>query len=227
MKKRTKPGRTDDVVKNIITVLRNATKGMVEPACMTIVKEYGRNPFLILVSCILSLRTKDTVSLPASRRLFALCKTPLQLLAISQQKIAQTIFPVGFYKRKAQQLHKLCKQLINNFGGKVPSTEKELMSLVGVGLKTTNLVLGEGFDIPAICVDVHVHRISNRLGLIATKTPEETEKELKKILPKNIWIEYNRLLVMWGQNICTPTSPWCSKCPLFDVCEKINVLKSR
>lgn len=211
----------------IVRILRYATKGMVEPASTSIIKEYGKDPFLILVSCLLSLRTKDSVSLSASRRLFRLAKTPEEILQLSIKKIEQAIYPVGFYRRKAKNLHQMSLQMRDQFGGKVPDTEEDLLSLPGVGPKTANLVLGEAFGVPAICVDTHVHTISNRLGLVNTKRPEETERVLKQILPKNYWIVFNRLLVMWGQNICVPVSPFCSRCAISDLCPRIGVTKHR
>jgi len=211
----------------IINILRVTTKDMVAPAATTIVKQYGRDPFLVLISCILSLRTKDTVSLPASQRLFKLAKTPQTLLTIPLHTIEKVIYPCGFYRQKAKQIIQICRDLLSNFDGIVPSTEQELLTLKGVGRKTANLVLGEGFGIPAICVDTHVHRISNRLGLVKTKTPEETERALQKLLPKKYWVEYNTLLVIWGQNVCVPISPFCSECPIFDLCERVGVKRSR
>ncbi len=218
--------QTERAIK-IIKVLRIATKGMVEPAATTIVKLYGRDPYLVLISCILSLRTKDTVSLPASKRLFAVAKTPQAMLEVPVKEIEKLIYPCGFYRQKSQQILFISHALLEHFDGKVPSNEAELLTLKGVGRKTANLVLGTGFGIPAICVDTHVHRISNRLGLIKTKTPEETERALQKILPKKYWVEYNTLLVVWGQNICVPISPFCSKCPIFDLCERVGVKRSR
>lgn len=200
---------------------------MIEPAASQIVAKYGKNPFLVLISCILSLRTKDTVSLPASLRLFDHAKTPHEILNLSNIQIEKLIYPVGFYRRKAQSIHAVCKELIDRFDGNVPSAFDDLISLPGVGSKTANLVLGYGFGIPAICVDTHVHRISNRLGLVRSNTPEETERQLKELLPKEHWIEYNRLMVMWGQNICVPISPFCSKCDLIDYCPRVGVTKSR
>lgn len=211
----------------IVELLRVATKGMVKPAAVSIVAQYGQDPFLILVSCILSLRTRDTVSLPASQRLFTHALTPRELLNLPLSTLEKIIYPVGFYRQKAKQLKDISLTLIEKFNGIVPSTHAELLTLKGVGPKTANLVLAEGFNIPAICVDTHVHRISNRLGLVKTKTPEETEIELKKILPQEYWREYNRLLVMWGQNVCVPISPFCSTCPLYDLCERRGVTKSR
>ncbi|MFI5333395.1 MAG: endonuclease III domain-containing protein [Candidatus Babeliales bacterium] len=200
---------------------------MIEPAASSIVKQYGQDPFLVLVSCLLSLRTKDTVSLPASIRLFEHARTPEQLRDLPLSHIEKLIYPTGFYKRKAQGLKYVSDQLITRFHGKVPNTFDDLISIKGIGPKTANLVLAEGFGIPAICVDTHVHRISNRLGLVSTKTPEETERALKELLPQEYWAEYNTLIVTWGQNICVPISPFCSKCPLFDVCPKIGVTKRR
>lgn len=200
---------------------------MIEPAATSIVKQYGKNPFLVLISCILSLRTKDSVSLPASIRLFEHAQTPKDILALPASTIEQLIYPVGFYRQKTKQIHALCTMLLKQFDGIVPNTEAELLSLPGVGRKTTNLVLSVGFGIPAICVDTHVHRISNRLGIINTSTPEETETALKELLPRTYWSEYNSLMVMWGQNICVPISPFCSKCPLFGVCERRGVKSYR
>lgn len=211
----------------IIKILRTATKGMVEPAATTITKQYGRNPFLVLVSCILSLRTRDTVSLPASQRLFEHAQTPKTLLLLSPATIQKLIYPTGFYRQKTKQILMICAILLKKYHGKVPNTHEELIALPGVGPKTANLVLAEGFGIPAICVDTHVHRISNRLGLVKTKTVMQTEEQLKLILPKKYWSEYNKLMVMWGQNICVPISPKCSICPLLPLCPQIGVTRHR
>jgi endonuclease-3 len=212
---------------SIIEILRSATKGMVQPAATSITKQYGRNPFLILVSCILSLRTRDTVSLPASQRLFEHANTPQALLLLSPETIEKLIYPTGFYRQKTKELHKICTILLEKYAGKVPNNHEELIELPGVGPKTANLVLSEGFNIPAICVDTHVHRISNRLGLVKSKTPGQTEEQLKALLPKKYWSEYNKLMVMWGQNICVPISPKCSICPLLPLCPQIGVTKHR
>lgn len=211
----------------IIQVLRKATHGMEQPASVNIVNQYGQDPYLVLISCLLSLRTKDTVSFPASQRLFEYAQTPEQMLKLPIKTIEKLIYPTGFYHRKAILLHEVSKDLLERFKGKVPKTEQELLSIKGVGRKTANLVLGVAFDIPAICVDTHVHRISNRLGLVKTKTTDETEVELKKILPPEYWTEYNHLLVIWGQNICVPISPKCSQCALFQLCPRIGVTKHR
>lgn len=200
---------------------------MVQPASVSIVAEFGKDPFLILVSCLLSLRTKDSVSLSASKRLFKCAKTPQQMLKLSVWQIEKLIYPTGFYHRKARLLHAVSSDLLARFDGKVPAHLDDLLSIKGVGRKTANLVLGMAFDIPSICVDTHVHRVSNRLGLVKTKTTQETELALKKIIPRQYWIEFNHLLVMWGQNICVPLSPFCSRCALFDVCPRVGVTRSR
>lgn len=214
-------------VELIIKILRHATRGMVEPASATIVKTYGRDPYLMLISCLLSLRTKDSVSLPASLRLFEYAKTPDAMLSVPLQTIQKVIYPVGFYKNKAKVIQVVSAELIKRFGGRVPETMDELLTLPGVGPKTANLVIAEGFGRPAICVDTHVHRISNRLGLVNTKTPEETEAALKKILPEEYWREYNALMVMWGQNVCVPISPKCSTCAIVAWCPQQGVGKKR
>ncbi|MBS1987230.1 endonuclease III [Candidatus Dependentiae bacterium] len=212
----------------IIHVLREATRQMVEPASATIVARYGRDPFLILIACLLSLRAKDTASLPASMLLFEHARTPAAMKALPLERIEKLIYSVGYYRRKAITIHAVCDALLRQFDGVVPNAEAELLSLPGVGRKTANLVLGEAFGVPALCVDIHVHRISNRLGLVSTKTPAETELVLQKILPKEYWIEYNSLLVMWGQNICVPLSPRCSQCPLAQtLCPRVSVTRSR
>jgi len=211
----------------IIEILRYATKNMIEPAATTIVKQYGRNPFLVLVSCILSLRTKDAVSLAASKRLFEHAQTPQQLLLLSFHGIEQLIYPVGFYRQKTKNIQKISQILIDKYNDEAPGNQQDLMNLPGVGPKTTALVLSQGFGIPAICVDTHVHRVSNRLGLVQTKTVFETEQQLKELLPKKYWSEYNSLIVMWGQNICVPISPKCSICPLLPLCPQIGVTRHR
>ncbi|MCX5922547.1 MAG: endonuclease III [Candidatus Dependentiae bacterium] len=214
-------------IMKIIHILRQSTQAYVQPASITLVKQYGRDPFLVLASCLLSLRTKDTVSLPASQRLFEYAKTPQEMLKVPLAILEKVIYPVGFYRQKARTLHHISAELLARFNGQVPETFQELISLKGVGPKTANLVLAEGFNIPAICVDTHVHRISNRLGIVKTSTPEETERELKKILPQEYWREWSSLMVMWGQNICMPVSPFCSKCPIVDLCPKVGVKKRR
>jgi endonuclease III len=217
----------EERARSIILILQSATKGMIEPASTTIIKQYGRDPFLVLISCILSLRTKDAVSLAASQRLFEYGKTPAQLLSMPIKKIETCIYPTGFYRQKTKQIHAICALLLTKYQGIVPNTEEELLALPGVGPKTTALVLSEGFGIPAICVDTHVHRVSNRLGLVKSKTVAETEQQLFLLLPKKYWSEYNSLMVMWGQNICVPISPKCSICPLLPLCPQVGVTRHR
>lgn len=214
-------------VPEVIERLRKATEGMCEPMSFSVVQKYGRDPFLVLVSCLLSSRTKDTVTLPASMRLFALAATPQKILMLSVYEIERAIYPVGFYRQKAGQIKKLCFLLVSDYQGIVPADFNVLITLPGVGPKTANLVLGVGFGIPAICVDVHVHRICNRLGLVSTQTPQQTEKALRDLVPLNYWIELNRLLVMWGQNTCVPISPYCSRCVISDLCVRKGVTTSR
>jgi len=202
----------------IINRMRTETKSMVQPAAVTLIQEYGKDPFLVLIACLLSLRTKDTVSLPAACRLFSYAKTPQELCAMPVEQIQELIYPVAFYRRRAHNIQEVCADLIERFDGIVPSNRDALMSLPGVGLKTANLVLSMGFDIPALCVDTHVHRISNRFGLVQTKTPEETEQALQKVIPKELWIEYCALLVMWGQNVCKARGQKCKKYSLLEFC---------
>ncbi len=167
----------------------------------TISDEYHHDPFLILISCLLSLRTRDTITLPVSRALFARARTPEQLVKLPRKELEKIIHSTGFYRRKAEVLHDVSAAIIKQFHGKVPHTEQELLSLPGVGRKTMNLVLGQAFGVPAICVDTHVHRLVNQLGLVHTKTPEQTETALKKVVPQKYWIELNKLLVTYGQQV--------------------------
>jgi endonuclease-3 len=200
---------------------------MGKPMVFFISDQFGHDPFLVLISCLLSLRTKDQVTLPASLRLFERARTPAKILTISLAELEKIVYPVGFYRKKARLLHAVCQNLLDRFDGAVPSTIEELLSIKGVGRKTANLVLGEGFGIPAICVDTHVHRVANRLGLVNTKTVDQTEQALKEIIPEKDWININRWLVVWGQQICVPISPFCSRCPLAGVCKKRGVVKNR
>ena len=211
----------------IIKILKNATKGMPDLASTEIVKQYGRDPFLVLIGCLLSLRAKDTASLPASLDLFKKAKTPQALVQLPLRQIEQIIYSVGYYRNKAKQIKAVSQDLLDRFGGKVPDTYEELISIKGVGPKTANLVLGEGFGKEALYVDIHVHRISNRLGLVKTNKPEETQIELEKIIPKRYWNEYSRLLVTWGQNVCVPISPFCSQCAIYTECKRVGVKRHR
>ena len=186
-----------------------------------------RDPFKVLISCILSLRTKDEVTKQASKRLFEKASTPEEMLKMSEEEIATLIFPVGFYNVKAKNIRDICKVLVEKYKGKVPDSMDDLLSLKGVGRKTANLVLIEGYDKPGICVDTHVHRICNRLGWVKTRYPDETEKRLREILPQKYWKNINRWFVAFGKTICRPISPLCSKCPVEDMCPKIGVIRSR
>jgi endonuclease-3 len=196
-------------------------------ALMAISAETGRDPFRILIGCLLSLRTKDETTGPASARLFALAHTPAGILALPRPEIERAIYPVGFYRTKARVLHRVCGDLIERFDGRVPADLDTLLTLHGVGRKTANLVVTFGFGLPGICVDTHVHRITNRLGFVRTPTPEATEMALRKRLPPRHWIGLNDLLVAFGQNCCHPTSPHCSTCPVRTACARVGVRRSR
>lgn len=184
-------------------------------------------PFHILVATVISLRTKDAVTIAASRRLLEVADTPSSLLQLSAERIAQLIYPAGFYRTKAANLLRCAEIIEHSYGGRTPARVEELLSLPGVGRKTANLVLGLGFGVPAICVDIHVHRIANRTGWVSTRTPDETEFELQRILPREHWIEINEILVRFGQQICTPQSPRCSGCPVSAWCRRVGVKKTR
>ena len=214
-----------DHIDKIITILKRENKKYIEPIVTTVSK--SKSPFKVLISCLLSLRTKDKVTAEASNRLFKLASSPQQMLTMSTKDIEKAIYPVGFYKTKSKRIKEICKTLLNNYGGTAPDEIDELLKLKGVGRKTANLVVTLGYGKLGICVDTHVHRISNRLGLIKTKTPEQTEFSLRKKLPRKYWIIYNDLLVAHGQNICTPLSPWCSKCKIFKYCKRVGVKKFR
>jgi endonuclease III len=181
----------------------------------------------VLVACILSLRTQDTTTGPAAARLFAVADTPAAMLRLPARRIARLIYPVGFYRTKARVILGLCRDLLERFGGRVPDEIDALLTLKGVGRKTANLVVTMGFNKPGICVDTHVHRISNRLGYVRTRQPEETEMALRGRLPRRFWIGYNDLLVGFGQNVCTPLSPRCSACPVRPLCRRVGVTSSR
>ncbi|MDD5617800.1 MAG: endonuclease III [Candidatus Omnitrophica bacterium] len=210
----------------IINILRIYYHSFKRPSVTEISKTYNK-PFFVLISCVLSLRTKDNVTMAASKRLFKLARNPRDILKIPVRKIEKIIYPVGFYRVKSKNIKNIAKDLIERFHGQVPDDLDELLSLKGVGRKTANLVLTLGFDKPGICVDTHVHRISNRLGFVKTKNPLRTEMALRKILPKRFWIEYNDLLVAFGQNVCKPVSPLCSICKLSFYCPKIEVKTHR
>lgn len=210
----------------MIQKLKTAARAWASPAVSQVAEGNG-SPFHILISTILSLRTKDDVTNAASNRLFARADMPEAILKLSPAEIEKLIYPAGFYKTKARTILGVCKTLMESYGGEVPDDLDELLKLKGVGRKTANLVITLGFRKHGICVDTHVHRISNRLGLVKTKTPDQTEFALRKILPKRYWISYNDLLVSYGQNLCRPVSPFCSRCPIHKVCARVGVTTSR
>lgn len=189
--------------------------------------EEHRDPFEILISTLLSLRTKDEVTAEATLRLFALASTPEGMVRLTESQIQKAIYPVGFYRTKAATIRRVCRDLIDRFAGRVPDTLEALLTIKGVGRKTANLVIALGFNGPGLCVDTHVHRISNRLGYVRTKTPEQTEFALKAKLPPKYWLRYNTLMVAFGRRTCRPVSPFCSRCPLAAYCDRVGVTKSR
>lgn len=213
-------GKASANVKNVeplVKELRRVTEKLPQPLVNQIIDQHGKDPFLILISCLISLRARDTTTIHICRELFRKAKTPEELLALNTSELEAILFKSGFYKNKAKALREVCQQLLDNFGGKVPSTEQELHSIKGIGPKTANLVLGMAFDVPAICVDTHVHRLSNLFGLVKTKTPEQTEAELKKVIPKKYWVEWNYLLVIYGQNVLGPNRKQLPQCPVIDL----------
>lgn len=180
------------------------------------------DPFIVLIACILSLRTNDRTTYPATLRMLELGKTPKDFASCDLDKLTKAIYPVGFYANKAKQIIELSQKLVNEYNSKVPDEIEELIKFNGVGRKTANLVLSEGFHKPAICVDVHVHRIFNRLGYVKTKNPEETEFALREKLPQKYWIDINSLLVTHGQNVCKPINPKCNICPIYEYCSHVG-----
>jgi endonuclease III len=194
---------------------------------VTKLAEEHRDPFEILISTLLSLRTKDEVTAAATERLFCLASTPADMLGLSEAEIQRAIYPVGFYRNKAETIRHVCRELIKRFQSRVPDSIEELLTLKGVGRKTANLVVSLGFGGAGLCVDTHVHRISNRMGYVRTKNPEETEFALRAKLPPEHWSRYNTLLVAFGRNTCRPVSPLCSHCPVEAYCDRVGVTKSR
>ena len=217
----------DRDIHEVITTLRERA-GTWAPA---LVDDKGTSaawdPFQILMATILSLRTKDTLTAQVAPRLFDLADNPYDMVRHAPEEIEQVIYPVGFYRNKARSILAISQELINDYHGQVPDNLEELLKLPGVGRKTANLVVTIGYNKPGICVDTHVHRITNRWGYVKTKTPEQTEFALREKLPAEYWIEINGLLVSMGQNLCTPTSPWCTKCPVTAYCDRTGVTRSR
>lgn len=216
-----------DQIHKAIRIVRREVRQWPDPVVGVVANESGRDPFCILISCLLSLRTKDKTTSEASARLFALAHRPATLVALPLKTIETAIYPVGFYRTKARSIHRICRRLLDVYEGVVPDSIDELLTLSGVGRKTANLVVTVGYKKPGICVDIHVHRICNRWGYVKTKTPEQTEEALRKKLPKPYWITFNDLLVPYGQHLCQPVSPHCSRCKLVDYCDRVGVTKSR
>ncbi len=206
-----------------ITILKRAVRQWRVP----IVGRYRHDPFETLISCLLSLRTKDATTDAASARLFRLARTPRAMLRLPPRRIERAIYPVGFYRTKARTILAVSQTLVERHGGRVPGDLDALLELKGVGRKTANLVVTLAFRKYGICVDTHVHRISNRWGYVRTKSAHETETRLRERLPRRHWRTYNDLLVAFGQNLCHPTSPWCSRCPLEGLCGRVGVTRSR
>lgn len=215
-----------DSIDAILGILRETASSLRTPA-VGVVAEETKDPFAVLISCILSLRTRDETTATASARLFNIADTPEQILRLTEEQIANVIYPVSFYRNKARSILSISEMLINDFSGQVPDDLDTLLTLPGVGRKTANLVVSVAFGKPAICVDIHVHRISNRLGYIQTKSPDESEMALRKKLPEQYWITFNDILVPFGQYICTPISPFCSRCPVKIYCRQVGVSKHR
>jgi endonuclease III len=189
-------------IDSVLKILKDQIKNTPEPMTREIIFLYGRDPYLVLISCLLSLQNRDTVTLPVSKKLFEVAATPEQMVTLGRSDLESIIKSVNYFKTKAQRIQDISQTLLDHFGGQVPPTLNELMALKGIGLKTANLVMAEGFGIPAICVDTHVHRLSNHWGMVHTKTPQQTEVALRALLPKKYWIEWNYLLVKWGQSVC-------------------------
>lgn len=210
----------------VITTLRRATAEWRKPV-VTEIAQQNRDPYKVLISTIISLRTKDEVTREASGRLFARVHTQEEMVTITAGEIAKLIYPAGFYRTKAETILEVSRDILERFNGQVPDTLDDLLTLKGVGRKTANLVLTHGFGLPGICVDTHVHRITNRLGYVSTRNPIETEFALRKKLPRQYWIEYNDLMVALGQHICKPISPLCSRCPIHDQCNRVGVIIHR
>ena len=209
----------------VLRYLRKSIKSWRVPVVTKISRQ--QNPFMVLVSCLLSLRTRDEITDAASRRLFVLASSPKKLLRLDSKQVEKAIYPVAFYRNKTLRLYEISRALIDDNDGKVPDSLDQLLRLKGVGRKTANLTLVLGHNKPGVCVDIHVHRIVNRWGYVQTKSPNETEKSLRCKLPKRYWMEINNLLVSFGQNICKPQSPFCSNCVVLEYCEQVGVNRYR
>ncbi len=213
-------------LEKVLSILQKEYKKWKAPV-VTLIKERTKDPYKILISTVLSLRTQDKTTHKAAERLFSVANTPEEMVKLPEEEISKLIYPVGFYRTKAKNIKKISEILLKDYDGRVPDDLDELLKLPGVGRKTANLVITLGYGKPGICVDTHVHRISNRLGVVKTKTPFETEMKLRKILPKKWWIEYNDMLVSLGQTICRPIGPKCDICPIRNYCPGIGVEDKR
>ncbi len=216
----------DDRINEVLRAVKRENRKWGTPV-VELLNEETPDPFLVLISCILSLRTKDETTEAASRRLFAVADTPANLARLTEARIEKLIYPVGFYKNKTKQIREIAKILVRDHNSEVPRTIEKLVAFKGVGRKTANLVMTTGHGLYGICVDIHVHRITNRWGYVATKTPDETEFALREKLPRHHWKKINQALVTFGQNVCKPVSPWCSRCPLEPECGRVGVGKAR
>ena len=216
----------DRDIHSAIKILRREVPKWETPI-VTLMAETYQSPFRVLISCILSLRTQDATTAKASHRLFALADSPETMVKLTAKKIEKLIYPVGFYRTKAKDILEICQTLIDRYAGQVPDSIDELLKFRGVGRKTANLVVTLGYRKAGICVDTHVHRISNRWGYVKTKTPEKTEFALRAKLPKQYWLEYNDFLVSFGQHLCRPISPVCSQCPIAKYCSRVGVSLTR
>ena len=216
----------DEDIAPVIRVLKGQLRKWDTPV-VTRMAEEERSPFAILIATILSSRTKDETTAAAVERLFRLASSPGAMSRLTEEEVAKAIYPVGFYRTKARNVVQTCKKIEEVFSSAVPDNLEDLMTLPGVGRKTANLVLALGFGGPGLCVDTHVHRISNRLGYVKTKTPGETERKLREKLPRRYWSIYNTVMVAHGQNICRPVSPFCSKCPVSRYCDRVGVARNR
>ena len=216
----------DDDISRVIELIAETLKAKRLPIVSELAEQKS-TPFQILISTLLSLRTKDEVTEVAARGLFALASTPSEMLELSEDQIAAAIYPAGFYRKKSKTILHVCRDLVERYDSHVPDSIEELLKLKGVGRKTANLVVILGYGGEGICVDTHVHRISNRLGYVMTKTPDETEYALREKLPRKHWTEYNTIMVAFGRNICRPVSPLCSWCPVSINCQKCGVTRSR
>lgn len=213
---------TNRQINKVLQLVRHMISAW-EPGIVGKIAEESRDPFRVLISCILSQQTKDEVTRVASERLYRLADRPDTMRTLRERQIERAIYPVSFYRIKAKAIREVCQALLTRFSGRVPDSLEALLSLNGVGRKTANLVVTVGFRKPGICVDTHVHRISNRWGYVRAKTPEQTEMALRRKLPKRHWIYYNDLLVPFGQHLCRPISPFCSRCPVERWCAKVGV----